>query len=392
MSEIKRLTLISDPTDEFPNNANNSFKVRLPERMVLPGEGWHASLLSLTVPDQGQSNAIIAADPHTKVIKFKMNYVIRKFQSGTYRRVETKTVDCALELEEIMNASQIVATGSQFWKRVMQEMYNKMMHNVMAEQIRWLILEGDQKPIVSAKQNAMPRMIWKKGALVIKALPQKDLIKTISQINKKAITEFFINLDIALKFGLVVERTVKNETKYFLGPNLQYTLPTATYDSDTPPKGNSDRTPYNWEGTQYMAINPRLLFGDITASLEHDPLQVVTQQGVKFLQLSMAVEWQLNNLDASFEKIVGTRRRTVMVYSDLVESTVVGSGKYPLLREVQLLKTGDGESTAEPLHHQWIKLRGNQLDILEVEIASTSGPLAILPPGKTLVTIGLKKL
>ena len=67
MSEIKRLTLISDPTDEFPNNANNSFKVRLPERLNLPGEGWHASLLSLTVPDQGQSNAIIAADPHTKV-------------------------------------------------------------------------------------------------------------------------------------------------------------------------------------------------------------------------------------------------------------------------------------------------------------------------------------
>ena len=249
MSEIKRLTLISDPTDEFPNNANNSFKVRLPERLSLPGAGWHASLLSLTVPDQGQSNAIIAADPHTKVIKFKMNYVIRKFQSGTYRRVETKTVDCVLELEEIMNASQIVATGSQFWKRVMQEMYNKIMHNVMAEQIRRLILEGDQKPIVSAKQNAMPRLIWKKGALVIKALPQKDLIKVLSQSNKKAMTEFFINLDIALKFGLVVERTVKNETKYFLGPNLQYTLPTETYDSTTQPAGNSFRTPYNWEGT-----------------------------------------------------------------------------------------------------------------------------------------------
>ena len=70
MSEIKRLTLISDPTDEFPNNANNSFKVRLPERLSLPGEGWHASLMSLTVPDQGQSNAVIAADPHTKVIRY----------------------------------------------------------------------------------------------------------------------------------------------------------------------------------------------------------------------------------------------------------------------------------------------------------------------------------
>ena len=104
------------------------------------------------------------------------------------------------------------------------------------------------------------------------------------------------------------------------------------------------------------------------------------------------MEWQLNNLNASFEKMVGTSKRTVMVYSDIVESTVVGSGKYPLLREVQLLRTGEGESTVEPLHHQWIKVRGNQMEMVEVEIASTSGPLAILPPGKTLVTIGLKRL
>ena len=85
----------------------------------------------------------------------------------------------------------------------------------------------------------------------------------------------------------------------------------------------------------------------------------------KRLHLSRMVEWQFNNLNASFEKVMGTSKRTVMVYSDLVESTVVGSGKFPLLREVQLLRTGEGESTMEPLHHQWIKVRGNQLEILE---------------------------
>lgn len=37
-------------------------------------------------------------------------------------------------------------------------------------------------------------------------------------------------------------------------------------------------------------------------------------------------------------------------------------------------------------------VRGNQLDIIEVEIATPNGPLAILPPGKTIVTIGLKQL
>ena len=153
MSEIKRLTLISDPTDEFPNNANNSFKVRLPERLSLPGEGWHASLMSLTVPDQGQSNAIIAADPHTKVIRFDMTYVIRKWVTGEYRFVNVKTVMNQVELETIMNASQIVTTGSMFWKRVMQEVHNNIIHNVMGEQKNWLISDPDKFPIVSVKKK-----------------------------------------------------------------------------------------------------------------------------------------------------------------------------------------------------------------------------------------------
>ena len=123
MSEIKRLTLISDPTDEFPKNANNSFKVRLPERLTLPGEGWHASLMSLTVPDQGQSNAVIATDLHTQVV--------RKYQLGSYRRVETPTVTGKIDLEDVMNANQIVATGSQFWKPVVQEVRNKIMDILM---------------------------------------------------------------------------------------------------------------------------------------------------------------------------------------------------------------------------------------------------------------------
>ena len=42
MSDIQRLTLISDPTNKFPKNANNSFKVRLPERLSLPDDRWYA--------------------------------------------------------------------------------------------------------------------------------------------------------------------------------------------------------------------------------------------------------------------------------------------------------------------------------------------------------------
>ena len=383
MSEIKRLTLISDPTNEFPNNANNSFKVRLPERTVLPGEGWHASLLSLTVPDQGQSNAVIATDPHTKVVKISVTFLTRKWVINDYKRVEVKTKDYGVELEEIMSAKQSVTTGSEFWKRVMQEVHNKVMQALMNRQSAALTTDGGEYPVVSVKKNWMPMMTWKGDALVLHAVGKGDLMNA----NKSKVTSAFtMDLEIAKRFGFV-EQPVGVDIGYVLGPNLQFTCPTVTYTSQTQP-ANSDfpsaRADLNWNGEHYAGVQP----SDLTS----DVMDQVFEVNGKRLHLSRMVEWQFNNLDASFEKIVGTSRRTVMVYSDIVESTVVGSGKYPLLREVQLLRTGEGESTAEPLHHQWIKVRGNQLDILEVEIASTAGPLAILPPGKTLVTIGLKKL
>ena len=222
-------------------------------------------------------------------------------------------------------------------------------------------------------------MTWKEDTLVIHAVPKKDLLN----VNQVTMVEFYISLDTALKFGLLLKKsgTTTGTVAYTIGPNLQYTLPSETYDDSTMPAGSQFRQYYNWEGKQYVGVN-----------YTSNPFTIMTVENVKWMRLHMAFEWQLNNLNASFEKVVGTRKRIVMVYSDLVESTVVGSGKFPLLREVQLLRTGEGESTAEPLHHQWIKVRGQQLDILEVEIASTSGPLAILPPGKTLVTIGLKQL
>ena len=193
-----------------------------------------------------------------------------------------------------------------------------------------------------------------------------------------------MDLGIAERFGFVEQ--LQGVVGHVLGPNLQFTCPTVTYTNQTPPDSTNPvhRASYNWNGEHYVGTQPT----DLTSDVMDQVFEVKKNR----LHLSRMVEWQFNNLNASFEKIVGTSKRTVMVYSDIVESTVVGSGKYPLLREVQLLRTGEGESTAEPLHHQWIKVRGQQLDILEVEIASTSGPLAILPPGKTLVTIGLKKL
>ena len=198
----------------------------------------------------------------------------------------------------------------------------------------------------------------------------------------KALTSFSLDLGVAEKFGFIEPK--KGVVGCVLGPNLQFTLPSVTFDSSTKPTDVANRKDMFWEGEHFSGMQPTDVFRGVT-----DQVYLVKN---KRLHLSRMVEWQLNNLNAPFEKLVGTSKRTVMVYSDVVESTVVGSGKFPLLREVHLLRTGEGESTVEPLYHQWIKVPGHQLEMVEVEIASTSGPLAILPPGKTLVTIGLKQL
>ena len=212
MSEIKRLTLLSDPTDEFPNNANNSFKVRLPERLNLPGEGWHASLLSLTVPDQGQSNAIIAGDPHTKVVRYKYPQMTRKWTdtgdpaTSGYLSIDVPKVTAMIELEEVMNASQIVSTGSQFWKRVMQTLHNKIMTELMRRQWEALIQDRDRKPIVFVKKHGMPQLSWDGESLVIQAISKEELMN-----NRQAImVEFYINLDMAPQVWIGAQKDGQN--------------------------------------------------------------------------------------------------------------------------------------------------------------------------------------
>ena len=81
----------------------------------------------------------------------------------------------------------------------------------------------------------------------------------------------------------------------------------------------------NWSGEHSLGIQPTYVTREVTDQV----FQVKNNQ----LHLSRMLEWQFN-LNVSFEKLVGASKRTVMVYLDVVESTVMGSGKFPLLREV----------------------------------------------------------
>ena len=171
--------------------------------------------MSLTVPDQGQSNAVIATDPYTKVVTSRVTYLTRKYILGEYRRVSFQTKEYTVELEDIMSAKHPVTSGSLFWKRAMQEVHNKSMQALMYEKDYAKTSDADERPLVSVKKNWMPMMTWKDDALILHAVPKGDLMNG----NKtKATNAFSLDLGVAEKFGFIEKP--KGWANYTLGPNL----------------------------------------------------------------------------------------------------------------------------------------------------------------------------
>ena len=120
MEEL-RLTVVSDATQEFPQNQNNRFKVRLPRPLTLPGGPWSMSLWSLSVPDgavenklgQGTDTVCLAADVVSR---------LSNVQGGKYTAIEGNT---SWIMHKVTLADTMVTkpkTWVEFWTRALQRL------------------------------------------------------------------------------------------------------------------------------------------------------------------------------------------------------------------------------------------------------------------------------
>ena len=89
--------------------------------------------------------------------------------------------------------------------------------------------------------------------------------------------------------------------------------------------------------------------------------------------------------------VVGVSSRPLFIYSDVGSSGVVGNQVTDLLREVNYKREGKGSQYFEPLHIQYIPVRKDTIDIIETQVAETSGQLARFGEGNTIVTLHFKK-
>ena len=369
----QRFTFISDPTSEFPNNANNKFKVSLPIPLHLEGQ-WEASLWSLSVPDDPLPNKTLFADMVATILDFKFTiYRLSAYSSsdGKYKSITLVPKNSTLRLDEVMNDATPAQTGVEFWQNCVRQIDETIIEEL-------LLAQNDNTVLPVAIPNAWkPTFKWDGEDLVLEAVTGDVMTSGNSPTPYSWLA---MSESLALSFGFL--RFSKLFNRNLLGDNVSGYYPL-----------------YEEKGTKIadsiLTADPALKGPTRAAQLTPDVDSTAPKTaGYKLengkVYFSRALEWRFRRLNESFDKLHNTKE-VVMVYTDLVQSTVVGNGKFPLLRKLSVDRQGGGRVTVEPYHREWVPVQTNWIEMVEIQLSTPSGALTHLSPGKTLVTIGLQQ-
>jgi len=136
---------------------------------------------------------------------------------------------------------------------------------------------------------------------------------------------------------------------------------------------------------------------DPDSSGMYEDLQTPDKQAVFFLAkneyyyFSYHVNWRFLNLNAAYSNLIAAPSRTLLVYSDVSSSSVLGDQKVDILREVQYKQSGGGVFYFEPKLPQYIQVRKDFFDIVEVQVGEITGELAEFSEGETILTLHFKE-
>ena len=367
----QRITFISDPTHEYPNNTNTKFKVRLPIPLQLEGE-WDASLWSLSVPDDHLPNKTLFADTESTIVDFKFTmYRLGAYSSANkkYKSITLIPKTSTFRIRDMLNKATPAQTGVEFWTHCVRQIEETVIEELLEAQ-------NDNTVTPVAIPNAWkPTFQWDGEDLVLEAVTTDVMTSGNVPYSWFAMSE-----SLAFLFGfLQIEPLLKVK---MLGDNASGYYPL-----------------YEEKGTKIadsiLTADPALKGPTRAAQFTPDVDTTSPKTaGYKLengkLYFSRALEWRFRRLNESFDNL-HNRKEVVMVYTDLVQSTTVGNGRFPLLRKLSVDRKGSGRVTVEPFHREWVPLQTNWVESVEFQLSTPGGELTHLSSGKTLITVGLRQ-
>ena len=365
MSESFYVTLPSHSSkNEFPNNTSNHFKIRLPNPIRLEGTGWKVGLSSISLPDP--KNVVPHWLTETEGLLYNAWYHTRWGGNHRFLSANFKISD----LQGVLDLNSM--TGVSFMKNAI-EWLNKQ-HIEKNLRPGW-----DAGRTVNGKEKKFSLTYRFEGEdLVVDGsdVEYHDFGQTFSYYSPS----FVLRIDLALEMGWFKMKEPPPSDPRFaleLGPNLVLEArgDTIPIPNDLKYKWDADGTPSNTYVTETFWFRQRIQDGSLS----------------NYVQMSTNVNWRFINLNHSFKNVLGPSSRSLLVYSDVGSSSVVGNQVTDLLREVDYKREGRGSYYFEPTHLQYIKVRKDVIDIIETQVAETGGDLVKFGKGNTIVTLHFKK-
>ena len=276
---MNRIVLVSDATKEFPKDTTSSFKVRLPVPLELKGEGWKAGLAAISTPDAALDFVRLtnAVNPRVFPVSAKLVNSLKADDIPYHLETVTPIKDLTNDPSVVDGVSLMKALEckSQFYEMKQAQQRSKRLYDKFRVTYEW---EGED----------------------MRLLAKSDIALTTSL----SFVQWHVHVSMAKLMGWLVET---GKDKYALGPNLRYEGIYKTRSAGNYLK-NVDETELDW----------------------HDLWKVESDH----LQLSQGLNWRSTNLNTAFRQVVGEPSRIFLVYSDLVDSNVIGGQLHPLLHEV----------------------------------------------------------
>ena len=354
MNEI-RLALISDATQEYPNNTNVDFKIRLAEPIHLKGEErWHAAMISLSTPNRPSTlMGQLGLNRNDTLFVYGLRIVNPKYANSDPRFI-TDVTNARVTVGDVFGESLDSVTGTEFWSRIVyycKHFQSQEMVQKARAANHWIASYDDEMEIIT-----------------LDPLHQHVQIHATNADHSPSM--FGLNVTVAKYFGIVEESRAGG---YNLGPNAHYET-YKDFDGGRPPHA------IKWPIETDMTADANAMAAR----------QLSTGETLVFFSRYMT--WTFGNLNRTFGEAAKIHKtQLALVYCDLVQSTLVGNQKHPLLRELTLKDSGGSRQSVEPLHYQWLPVRNNVIEVVHAQLADADGKLLKLPDGKTMVTVALKR-
>ena len=271
------------------------------------------SLWSISVPDAALADSTVFTDLQTQVFDIGFTlYELGGFQQsdGKFMTLTQYRIQKGLLIQDVMNQDFPVTTRVGFWKncvrafecRVEDEMLKKKTANPTASRVavpdRWKLTFS-----------------WEGNDMILEGVD----VDAMADPNDRSYSWFGMTHSIAQTFGFL--KWDDTSKKYILGPNVVGTYCLFVEDGKS-------------ISTVLMNLHP--LSGTTRAASTTEDIDT-TDPKVDWIKVDgtkvffgRALRWKFVWLNDSFDALLNTKE-TVMVYSDLVQLTVVGTGRFPLL-------------------------------------------------------------